>query len=437
MMEIGCEKKCPSHYEYISYREAVSLVTGYLTNPPLKNGLKEFHSRMLYEAVRRNPSAKAYVKTMIGKVLDTGPYMVKGMTHEELVLRLYQDMYGMGPLEPLIEDPEIQEINVNGWDNIWYEKNGLKRRAEGLAFESQEQLRQVIDRCLPTKEVNRLDTFAQSTFDNARIYVGIPPVAKNPYLNYRKFTVFEATEASYLGSGTITKEALEVLKLFVRYRANIDIIGPQNTGKTTLLSFLTDYYPENFRIGVLESPEFETQIEKRRCKGNVFSLKAVEKLGISELDIFKHALRFSADVLLIPEARGSEMEEVIKAKRRGNRGSITTSHSNSPQNLVDDVVLMITESGKPYQLNLLRMMVAKSLDIVLTMYQFNDGRRRLIGISEVDFDDTMESVVVNDLFVWEKDTLVRTGNPLRKELLENLFFHGAPPELLKKWGLTQ
>lgn len=423
------------YFLWIEYEEAIEIVSRYMAEPPLNNKFKEYHSKMLDEAVKRNIQGQDYVKAMMGQALDTGPFLVKGMSHGQLLNSLFRDMYGLGAIEELVEDETVQEINVNGFDNIWFEKGGVKRRAEDLSFTDDTRLKQIIDRCLPSKEVNRLTTFAQSNFDGARVYIGVPPAAKKPYLNYRKFSVFEAGEESYLRSGTITEEALEVLKLSVRHRANINIIGPQNTGKTTLLSFLTDYYPPSFRIGVLESPEFETTIENRRPKGNVFFLKTEEKLGIDELEVFKHALRFSADVLIIPEARGAEMEEVIKAQRRGNRGSMSTAHSLSPGNLVDDIILMISESNKPYQLGYLKMLVAKSLDIVITMHLFAKGERKIINISEVDYDDTRQEVVVNELFVWENNDLVRTANPLRRDLSYSLQFHGAQDDELKKWGL--
>jgi pilus assembly protein CpaF len=392
---------------------------------------------MLNEAVMRKPLAREYVKTMISQVLDFEPYMVKNMLHGEAVGAIFNEMYGLGPIEKLIDDPEVQEITVNGFNNIWYEKKGIKRRAEGLSFESNDKLLQMINRCLPTKEVNRLEAFAQSNFDGARVYVGIPPVAKVPYLNYRKFSVFNAVEDNYLETKTLTKEALEILKIFIRYRTNLAIIGPQNTGKTTLLSFLTDYYPEHFRIGVLETPEFETTIEERRPQGNIFSLKADEKLHVTELEIFKHALRFSADVLIIPEARGAEMEEGLKAMRRGNRGSMITMHSTSPENLVDDIAMMIAETGKQYQFNLLKMMVAKSLDIVITIHQFPDGKRKVIGISEVDYDDPSDTIVINELFSWDNERLIRTDMNVRGELANNLCFNGAQKEELRIWGLIK
>lgn len=425
------------YFKTISLKKAVSIATEFMTQPKIKSELKEFHTRMLNEAVKRRPLAREYVKAMISQMLDAEPYKVSNMSHEQAVQAIFNEMYGLGPIELLIEDPEVQEITVNGFNNIWYEKKGLKRRAEGLSFNNNEKLLHIINRCLPTKEVNRLEAFAQSNFDGARVYVGIPPVAKTPYLNYRKFSVFHATEENYLETETLTKEVLEILKILIKYRTNLAIVGPQNTGKTTLLSFLTDYYPEHFRIGVLESPEFEATIEERRPTGNIFSLKADEKLKVTELDIFKHALRFSADVLIIPEARGAEMEEGLKAMRRGNRGSMITMHSTSPQNLVDDITMMITETGKPYQLNLLKMMVAKSLDVVITTHQFPDGKRKVISIAEVDYDDIKERVVVNELFCWDNEQLIRANNPVRKELAYNLCFHGADPEELKKWGLIK
>ncbi|PKM86610.1 MAG: hypothetical protein CVU87_11635 [Firmicutes bacterium HGW-Firmicutes-12] len=430
------EEVC-EYYKKIHLEEAIRIATDYLTNPDIKTELKEFHTLMLSEAVMRKPLAREYVKAMIGQVLDNEPYRVQNMIHSEAVAAIFNEMYGLGPIEALIEDPEVQEVTVNGFSNIWYEKKGIKRRAEGLSFGSNEKLLQIINRCLPTKEVNRLKTFAQSNFDGARVYVGIPPVAKVPYLNYRKFSVFNAVEESYLETNTLTEEALGTLKIFIRYRTNLAIIGPQNTGKTTLLSFLTDYYPEHFRIGVLETPEFETTIEERRPQGNIFSLKADEKLHVTELEIFKHALRFSADVLIIPEARGAEMEEGLKAMRRGNRGSMITMHSTSPESLVDDIAMMIIETGKQYQLNLLKMMIAKSLDIVITTHQFPDGKRAVISISEVDYDDQTDMIVVNELFTWYDDRLIKTDKTVRSELANNLCFNGAQKEELKNWGLIK
>ncbi|MDX9872800.1 MAG: ATPase, T2SS/T4P/T4SS family [Clostridia bacterium] len=439
MRMLSCNTEAPpwpgQYYRQIAFEEAVRLVTGAMTDPRIQEDLKELHTKLLSEAVLRKTPAREYVKAMIGQVLDAGPYQVLEYSYDQAVAAIFNEMYGLGPLEELIDDPQVQEITVNGFDNIWYEKNGLKQRAENLSFQNNEKLLQVISRCLPNKEVNRLEAFAQSNFDGARVYVGIPPVAKAPYLNYRKFSVFRADEESYLESHALTPEALAILKIFVRHRTNIAVIGAQNTGKTTLLSFLTDYYPERFRIGVLESPEFEAAIEERRPRGNVFSLKADEKLHVTELDIFKHALRFSADVLIIPEARGAEMEEGLKAMRRGNRGSMITMHSTSPQNLVDDIALMITETGKPYQLHLLKMMIAKSLDVVITTHQFADGTRKVIGIAEVDYDDLTEQIVVQELFRWTQGKLVRTNQPVRSELAHSLHFHGAEEEALKKWGL--
>jgi len=426
------------YYRKMSFEEAQDRISAYMSEPELPDSLRSYHDRMLTDAVKRNPKARLYVKEKIRTYLLQEAIKVDNFSLEEAVQKLYEDMYGLGAIEVLVEDPKVQEISVNGPNNIWYEKDGLLFFAEGIRFSSEDKLLQVIDRLLQytSREVNRQDTFAQSTLsDGSRIYVAVPPTAKVPYINYRKFTVFEANEETYLNNGTFTEEVLEFFKIMVRYRTNILIIGPQSTGKTTLLSFLTDYYPENFRIGVLESPEFETNIENRRPKGNVFSLKADKNKGILETDIFKHALRFSAKVLVVPEARGAEVEELIKAFRRGNKGSISTLHSLSPEEVVDDITFMMTETGKNYQPYLLKRMVAKSLDIVITMFHFQDGSRKIVEISEVDYDDQSQNITVVPLFEWSINGLKRTNYTLSDELARSLLFHGADKKKLKEMGL--
>lgn len=425
----------------VSFEQAWELVFNELSRPSMENKtLKELHDRMLQACARQEPKAKNYVKAKILLYLQKAQLQVENYTQNEAVENLFREMYGFGAIDELINDPLVQEITVNGPDNIWFEKDGLKQKAQGLRFHSEKALMRVIDRCMgyTAKEINRQKAFGQTTMaDGSRITITIPPIAKVPYINYRKFNVFIPTEENYIDNGTFTKEALEVLKLFPKYRANIMIIGSQNSGKTTLLSFLTDYYPDNFRIGVLESPEFETTVDVRRPGGNVFMLRADETTGVTLLDIFKHALRFSADVLVIPEARGEEMEEVIKANRRGSAGTITTMHSISSISVVDDIAQMFTESGKNYRPEMLKDMIAKSLDIIVTFRHMDDGKRRVVEIAEVDWDEENQRPLVKTLFDFNGDTLRRTDQTLTDELVFRMCAYGADLEQLAELGLVK
>lgn len=428
------------YYKKTSFEEAWEKLFDYMANPSFSPVRKTLHDTMLVECVRRDPAAIKYVKAMIRTFLQAHQLKVEDYTEDQAVEALYQDMYGLGAIEPLVDDPEVQEISVNGINNIWYEKNGKTTRAEGISFKSEAKLMLVIDRCMnyTQKEINRREAVMQTTMaDGARIYIAIPPVAKVPYINYRKFSVFEPSEEAYIKTKTVTFEALEVLKAFPKYRVNQLIIGPQNSGKTTLLSFLAGYYPEYFRVGVLEADEFETNIDNLKPNSNVFALRTDKATGVDEEDIFFHALRFSADILLMPEARGAEIEEVIKVNRRGNDGTIATIHSTSPYEVVDDISLMFTESGKNYQPHLLKRMIAKGLDIVVTTHHFPDGARKVINIAEIDYDDDKEKVWVNELFIWENEQLTRTTTYLSDRLLNKMIFHGAKAEELKRLGLMR
>lgn len=400
----------------------------------------EVHNDILARCAMGDVTAQTNVKAMIKKIIEKDHSLAKPPLSDALVNEIYLNNYGLGAIDDLFHDKSINEIWVNGYEHIWIEKNGIKQRMEGRRFKNDEDIIRIIRLLLqfdkeditiqePMKEARMLD--------GSRITVLIPPVAKRPYINIRKFEAFEVTTENLIKAGTINEEMAEWLSKAVKGRSNILIIGETGSGKTSFLKWMIDLMDPKLRIGTIET-NFELKIDEKYPDRNIFSYEEHPEIGVTMGELFKKCLRSSPDVIICGEARGEEADELIRAMRRGHPGSIGTVHTNSPETAIDDVSEMINEDGRRRDPAQLRHRVASAIDLIIQIRRFDDtGIRRITKITEVIPNVETLNYELNDIYSFEVDRVDprtgvfhKTGN-LSEPLKKKLNYYGLPYEKVK------
>lgn len=357
-------------------------------------------------------NARLTILSLIKKIVEKDCGLAVPPVSDELARIIYVNNYGLGVIDDLVYDKTISEIWVNGAKHVWIEKNGIKTRLE-RSFKDDEDILRVIRLLLhfDKKDITTQSPMRESRLlDGSRLTVIIPPAARFPYINIRKFESFDLSTDALLKEQSLSCEMADWIELIIKGRGNILIIGETSSGKTSLLKWLISLMDSGLRLGVIET-NFELKIEDKYPDRNVFSYEERPEIGITMGDLFKKCLRSSPDVIICGEARGSEADELIRAMRRGHPGSIGTIHTNSPETSIDDLVEMINEDGKRRDPILLRHRVASAIDIVIQMHRFEDtGKRKIIRITEVltNTKDTEHSF--SDIFAYNADVgFFKTG----------------------------
>jgi len=400
----------------------------------------ETQNRLLARCAMGDKSAQLNVKAMIKKIIEKDYQLAQPPLSDMLVKKIYEDNYGLGAIDDLYNDPTINEIWVNGYEHIWIEKGGIKYRLKDRSFKSDEDIIRIIRLLLQSNrsEITSQEPMKESRMlDGSRITVLIPPVAKRPYINIRKFDAFELSTENLLRAGTLNQEMVEWLSKAVRGRSNILIIGETGSGKTSFLKWLVGFMPADLRIGTIET-NFELKLDEKYPDRNIFSYEEHPELNIYMGDLFKKCLRSSPDIIICGEARGAEADELIRAMRRGHPGSISTVHTNSPETAIDDVAEMINEDGKRRDPIQLRYRVASALDLIIQIRRFEDtGIRRVTRITEVIADKTSYKYEMRDIFRFEVDKddpskgeFKKVGN-LSEAMKNKLNYFGLPYEEIK------
>lgn len=314
-------------------------------------------------------------------------------------------------LQPLVDNPSITEIMINGTDEIFIEEKGHIRKLE-FSFESEEQLENVIQRIVAkvNRIVNESSPICDARLeDGSRINVVLPPIAlKGPTLTIRKFPDKPIGMEDLLRYESITLEVADVLKHLVKSKHNIFISGGTGSGKTTFLNVLSNAIPSDERIITIEDSA-ELQI---RQVNNLVSLETrnanVEGKGaIGIRDLIKSSLRMRPDRIIVGEVRGAEALDMLQAMNTGHDGSLSTGHANSTKDMLSRLETMVL-TGSKMPLEAIRQQIASAIDVMVHLGRLNDKSRKVLEVTELVGYENGE-IKLNTLYSFDDASYAETG----------------------------
>jgi len=305
---------------------------------------------------------------------------------EEIVARILRDTVGLGPLEELLADPDVEEVMVNGPDRVYVERRGLIQPTE-VRFADEAELRNAIERILAPlgRRVDELSPMVDARLaDGSRVNVVIPPLAVDgPAVSIRRFSATRPGPAKLVELGTLTAEMRDLLAAAVGQRRSLLICGGTGSGKTTLLNALSSFVAPEDRVVTIEDAA-----ELRLQQPHVVRLESrppsVEGRGeVTIRDLLRNALRMRPDRIVIGEVRGSEALDLLTALNTGHRGALSTVHANSPADALRRLETLALMAGIGLPQAAIREQLGRGFELVLYLERMSDGRRVVTEIAEV------------------------------------------------------
>lgn len=305
---------------------------------------------------------------------------------KELCEMVINEAVGLGPLEDLLNDPEITEIMVNRFDEVYIERDG-KLENHPMSFSSNQSVLSIIDRIVAPigRRIDESSPMVDARLkDGSRVNAVIPPIAiKGPSITIRKFPLRRPSMDDLIKLGSLDEHMGEFLTMCVKNRMNMVISGGTGSGKTTLLNILSNCIPDGERIVTIEDAA-----ELRLNHHHLISLEArpSNSEGRGQIDIrdlVKNSLRMRPDRIVVGECRGGEAFDMLSAMNTGHEGSLTTLHANSPRDAISRLEVMILMAGMDIPLSAIREHIASSIDFIVQQTRLSDGRRVVSSIVEV------------------------------------------------------
>jgi pilus assembly protein CpaF len=354
---------------------------------------------------------------------------------ERLIEEVLDEVFGLGPLEPLLKDPTVADILVNGFDNVYVERAG--RLVEtNVRFKDQAHLRMIIDRIVSNigRRIDDSSPIVDARLaDGSRVCAVIPPLSLiGPVLSIRRFGKRLLTTADLLKNETLTAGMLDFLCGCVEARLNIVIAGGSGSGKTTLLNTLSRFIPEDERVVTIEDAA-ELQMQQPHVVRLETRPVNIEGAGaITQRDLVINALRMRPDRIIVGECRGPEAFDMMQAMNTGHDGSMTTTHASSARDAFTRLETMVMMASQNVPDHVIRQMLAAAIQIVVHCARLSDGTRKLTGISEI-LGAEAGHLDMQDIF-----TLERTGLGTRGQVLGKFVATGVRPfclDRLKAYGI--
>ena len=319
-------------------------------------------------------------------LVETEAALLSAERREELAARVLRDTVGLGPLEQLLRDPEVEEVLVNGPDEVWIERRGTLRLT-GIGFADEEELRDVIERILGPigRRVDELSPIADGRLaDGSRVNVIIPPLAVDgPSVSIRRFAGIRPDAEELVRRGTFDDELLGLLRDAVRAGRNLLISGGTGSGKTTVLNALSGFIGAGERVVTIEDAA-ELSLRQPHVVRLESRPAGIEGSGeVSIRDLVRNALRMRPDRIVIGEVRGAEAMDLLVALNTGHRGALSTVHANGAADAVRriETLAMMAGLGVPHEV--VRDQLAGAIDLILHLERGAAGARRAVALGEV------------------------------------------------------
>ncbi len=326
---------------------------------------------------------------------------------QRLLEQIADEILGYGPLQPLLADPTVTEIMVNGSQNVYVERAGKLHRAP-VKFESDEHVMRIIDRIVAPlgRRVDETSPYVDARLpDGSRVNAVIPPISLvGPVLTIRMFSKDPITVEQMIEFGTITPDAITFLKACVEANLNILISGGTGSGKTTLLNVLSTFIPHDQRIVTIENAA-ELQLRQDHVVTLETRPPNVEGTGeVTSQQLVVNALRMRPDRIIVGEIRSGEALDMLQAMNTGHEGSMTTAHANSPRDVLSRIETMTLMAGYELPVKAIREQIASALDLIVHVDRMRDGTRKMTNITEVVGMEG-EIITLTDLFMFEQTGL--------------------------------
>jgi len=330
---------------------------------------------------------------------------------DQLFKEIMDEILGFGRLQPLLDNPEISEIMVNGRENVFVEKKGVLTKSD-VVFENDEQILRIIDRIiLPLGR--RVDTDSPTVDarlpDGSRVNAVIPPVAiDGPSITIRKFGKNRMEMPQLIEIGSLTQNMATFIEACVVSKLNIIVSGGTGSGKTTLLNAISKYIPEGNRIVTIEDSA-ELKLQQPHVVRMETKPPNVEgKHAVTIRDLVRNALRMRPDRIVVGEVRSGECLDMLQAMNTGHDGSLTTLHANTPRDAISRMETMTLMAGMDLPLKVVREQIASAIDLIIQLSRLKDGSRRVTHITEVSGMEG-DTVVMTDIFKFEQTGIDADG----------------------------
>ena len=380
----------------------------------LKSGVhRDLISRVDLERVanQRDEYTRGQVLSVIQDLVSNLKTPLSGRERERLSLEVLDEVFGLGPLEPLLQDPTINDILVNGPKQVYVERAGVLEESN-IMFKDNSHLMNIIDKVVSAvgRRVDESSPMVDARLaDGSRVNVIIPPLAiDGPHMSIRRFGHIPIAEEDLLRNQTLTQPMLELLRGAVRSRLNIVISGGTGAGKTTLLNVLSGYISDKERIVTIEDSA-ELQMKQRHCVRLETRPSNIEGRGaVMQRQLVINSLRMRPDRIVVGEVRGEEALDMLQAMNTGHDGSLTTVHANTPRDALSRIETLAMMANLNLPEKAVRRQIASAINVVVQISRFNDGARRVTHLSEIT---GMEEDIVSmqDVFVFEKQGVSSDG----------------------------